>query len=253
MKSINSVKIFNEIVDYRIWKTRYSRNLEKYKNIHKGKTCFIIGNGPSLNKMDLKPLAKYYTFGLNKIYLIEDRVDLNLSYLVAVNVDVLQQSVEKYNSLNIPMFLSYTNSKSLKLKNEKINYIFSTGGTTFSKDITNKISEGATVTFVAMQIAYYMGFEKVFLIGVDHNFKVEGKPYEIQKLKGEDINHFDVNYFKGQQWGLPNLVDSEKSFKNAKSVYELEGRSIFDATIDGKLKVYKKISFEQALKESTKK
>ncbi|MCK4793220.1 MAG: hypothetical protein KAV87_56340 [Desulfobacteraceae bacterium] len=43
-----------------------------------------------------------------------------------------------------------------------------------------------TVKYVAMQIAYYMGFRRVFLIGVDHNYKAIGNPNEKQLLSGVD-------------------------------------------------------------------
>jgi len=39
-------------------KAQISRwRIELLRNRHKGQRCFIIGNGPSLRKMDLKPLG----------------------------------------------------------------------------------------------------------------------------------------------------------------------------------------------------
>ena len=182
-----------------------------------------------------------------------DKVDLNLSYLVSVQQHVIEQSKEVFETLKFPMFLSYRKSKMHHFKNPNVNYIL-TGNpktTEFQTDITKKVLEGATVTYVAMQIAYYMGFEKVFLIGVDHNFQFEGKPLEIKKMEGEDPNHFDPNYFKGMQWGLPDLETSERYYSIAKKVYEDSGREILDATFGGKLQVYKKINYEEALKEAS--
>ncbi len=247
------MKAIVRFIYYIVWRLLFSKKLLKYKNIHKGETCFIIGNGPSLNRMDLRPLANHYTFGLNKIYLMFDKVDLNLSYLVSVNMEVIKQSKEVYQNLTIPTFLSYLHSANLEFRNKSLNYIFSIGGVKFSKNISKQTFEGATVTFVALQIAYYMGFEKVFLIGVDHNFKSSGNPYEYQKLEGKDVNHFDPKYFSGQLWGIPDLETSQKAYKMAKEVFERDGRKIFDATVEGKLKVFKKISYNEALRLSTKK
>ncbi len=235
------------------WNLKYKDQLKEFKDIHKGKSCFIIGNGPSLNKMDLSKLTSHYTFGLNKIYMMFDKVDLNLSYLVSVQQHVIEQSKEEFEKFTFPMFLSYRKSKVHNFKNKNIKYIL-TGNpktTSFQTDITKKVLEGATVTYVAMQIAYYMGFEKVFLIGVDHNFQFEGKPLEIKTMQGSDPNHFDPNYFKGQQWGLPDLETSERYYNIAKETYEKAGREIIDATVDGKLQVYKKISYDQALAEAS--
>lgn len=182
-----------------------------------------------------------------------EKVDLNLSYLVSVQQNVIEQSKEVYETLKFPMFLSYRKSKVHKFKNPNIKYIL-TGDpkdTKFQTDITKPVLEGATVTYVAMQIAFYMGFKTVYLIGVDHNFKFEGKPLEIKKMEGSDPNHFDPNYFKGMHWGLPDLETSEMYYKVAKEIYEKNGRKIFDATVEGKLQVYEKINYEDALKKAS--
>ncbi len=39
-------------------------------NIHHGQRCFIIGNGPSLQRTDLTKLKDEFTFGMNRIYLV---------------------------------------------------------------------------------------------------------------------------------------------------------------------------------------
>ena len=99
-----------------------------------------------------------------------------------------------------------------------------------------------------MQIAYYMGFKRVFLIGIDHNFKASGKPNEKQLLKGEDQNHIIPNYFGGKEWQLPDLEASELSFLHARFRYQRSERQIIDATVDGKLTIFPKISYKEALK-----
>ncbi|MDJ0510392.1 MAG: DUF115 domain-containing protein [Crocosphaera sp.] len=240
--------------DYYQWIVTHSKRLEQFKNLHKGESCFIIGNGPSLNKMDLTPLQKVHTFGLNKIYLIFEKVDLNLSYHVSVNPYVVEQSINNFISLSCPSFLSfksfclYQKKQMNKLKvPENIYFIGEGSNCSFSLDISEKIDKGYTVTYTAMQIAFYMGFKQVFLIGVDHSFKTEGKPNEKQVLKGDDLNHFSPNYFANQEWQLPDLEGSELAYRMAKFTYERSGRKIYDATVDGKLDIFPKISYEKAL------
>src|SRR5258708_28843911 len=41
---------------------------EVFRDRHKGQRCFIIGNGPSLKKQDLSPLANEITFVTNSFY-----------------------------------------------------------------------------------------------------------------------------------------------------------------------------------------
>jgi len=123
----------------------------------------------------------------------------------------------------------------------------------FSDTIEKPIYEGVTVTFVALQLAYYMGFKRVFLVGVDHNFKQTGNPHEKQVMEGDDPNHFDPNYFAGKEWHLADLKGSELSYHLANYAYHRTGRKVYDATVGGKLEIFDKISFEKALEIAEKK
>jgi hypothetical protein len=191
--------------NYVEWFKNHRLRLLQYRNRYSDQDCFIIGNGPSLNKMDLSLLNDYYTFGLNKIFLIFSRVALHLDFLVSVNPLVLMQSIDEFNKLDIPKFTSFLGSQGLDGFDDRTYKIYTTGGVTASGDIMEPICEGFTVTNVALQVAHFMGFKNVFLIGVDHNFKQTGKPNEEQSMKDDDVNHFDPNYFKGHQWHLADL------------------------------------------------
>jgi hypothetical protein len=241
--------------EYIDWFLNWRPGLKKYKNIHAGEDCFIIGNGPSLNKTNLALLNDYFTFGLNKIQLIFDKQPLQLSYHVAVNPLVIEQinQVLKENVFNCPTFLSYHNSKQLLYNKKQVHKIDTSGVWSFYESILDSIAEGYTVTYVAMQIAYYMGFKNVFLVGVDHNFQQKGKANELQELEEDDTNHFHPDYFKGHQWHLADLEGSEASYALARHFFHFDNREIFDATVDGKLTIFKKISFEEALLKAKKK
>ncbi len=236
------------------WKSKYAGQLAQFSNIHSGEDCFIIGNGPSINEMDLERLNDYYTFGLNKIFLIFKRVDLELSYLVSINPLVIEQSREEFLQMDIPVFVNYESAKKNSLKGPNIfPTFFNIIGSRFPEALQDGVREGFTVTYTAMQLAYHMGFKRVFLIGVDHNFVQKGKPNEAQELHEDDVNHFDPNYFKGQKWHLADLVESEISYAIAKTKFESEGRAIFNATKGGKLEVFDRIGYEEALSIAKKK
>jgi hypothetical protein len=257
MRSIqDSIRTYVEYYhdfDYLEWYFKYSKKLSKFKDIHKGEDCFIIGNGPSLKKMNLSDLKNHHTFGLNKIYLLFNKFDLNLSYHVTVNPYVIEQSVKQFEELNCPSFLSFRVSQKIIRHLSHINFIMTSGPYTFQTDIQRPIFEGYTVTYVAMQIAFYMGFQRIFLIGVDHNFVAQGSPNDLQILKGDDPNHFSPNYFSNQKWQLPDLEASELSYNLARFFYSRNGRQIYDATIDGKLEIFPKITFEEAVSTCSKK
>jgi len=117
----------------------------------------------------------------------------------------------------------------------------------FYKDLSKyKWCEGCTVTYCAMQVAYYLGFHTVILVGVDHNFKVSGKPHQLVTSETNDLNHFHPAYFgKGVEWQYPDLAGSEVSYRVAKEMYEKDNRKIIDATVGGCLTVFEKCNYER--------
>ncbi|UCG13676.1 MAG: hypothetical protein JSU72_04155, partial [Deltaproteobacteria bacterium] len=149
---------------------RYRASLRRMialKNKHHRERCFIIGNGPSLAKMDLSWLKEEVTFGLNRIYLLFDRMRFPTTYYVAVNRLVIEQCAQEIARLPCTKFIKWQAKDLIDFTEDTI-FIHSRDSRGFYTDITDGVWEGATVTYVAIQIAYYLGFEEVILIGVDH-------------------------------------------------------------------------------------
>lgn len=219
-----------------------------YHNRYQGKSCVIIGNGPSLNQMDLSQLRDKLTFGLNRGYMLFDRIGAPTSFLVCVNALVLEQFGADIARQPVPKFLSWAGRDVVPFTRDTA-FIRTSGAIDFSHDARHLLYEGNTVTYVAMQLAYYMGFETVILIGVDHNFSDKGTPHTTVTTQEGDANHFDPNYFgKGIKWQLPDLEGSERAYALAKQVFEADGRRIIDATLGGKLHIFPKMSLEEALR-----
>lgn len=227
------------------WRSHFS--LGRYRNFHRGERCFVIGNGPSLNKMDLSPLKNEVTFGLNRIYLLFDSIGFSTTYHVCINRLVLDQFGSDIELLTMPKFTRWEHRHLIdSLPN--FMYIRQQPGPSFSHDIRQGAWGGATVTYMALQIAYFMGFQQIILIGVDHSFKTKGQPHKEVFSTGDDPNHFAPNYFgKGTRWHLPDLETSELAYQLAKEIFETDGRSILDATVDGELDVFPKISYQDVV------
>lgn len=224
-----------------------SKNLHRFKDIHKGQSCFIIGNGPSLNAINLDSLIGIPTLASNKIYLIYDKTSWRPTYHFASDPYVIEQSLPNFLTLESTFFLSYLDTKN-RIYRENFNYIWIGGEIFFNgKDLTNKVCGGSTVTYVALQTAFYMGFQEVYLVGMDHSYKQKGAPGEVEKMEGEDSNHFHPDYFKGQTWCSPILDIVEMCFTLAKHYYERDGRKIFNATVGGRLEIFERIDFDTAL------
>ena len=96
-----------------------------------------------------------------------------------------------------------------------------------------RVWEGATVTNVALQLAFHMGFRQVILIGVDHSYDAKGKPNTTVVSQGDDPNHFSPAYFgKGFRWQLPDLDTSELGYAMVRDGFERAGRQVLDATVE---------------------
>jgi hypothetical protein len=227
------------------WRRASLERLGALKDSHKGERAFILGNGPSLKHTDVSKLRGEQTFGMNRVFLAFEEWGFATSYLVSVNDLVNEQSAEEIERLQLPKFLSWRARHFIE-PDEHTSYLFSTyERPTFAKDVRGRVWEGATVTYVALQLAYHMGFETVVLIGVDHSFKAQGTPNTTVVSQGADVDHFDARYFgKGLRWQLPDLEVSEQAYRMAKQAFEADGRRVLDATIGGQLDVFDKVAYE---------
>jgi hypothetical protein len=221
--------------------------IQQFKDTHAGRRCVIIGNGPSLKDTDLGLLRNEFTFGLNRIYLMFDELGFETTFHVAANRLVVEQCADDFRRINAPLFTTTPNRKFLAGA-DNVAYLNRLVGPRFSCDASQGMWEGATVTYVAMQVAYYMGFTQVVLVGVDHRFAVTGTPNQVVESTGPDASHFDPRYFaKGFKWQLPDLERSELAYGLARRQFEKDGRRIVDSTVGGALTVFPKMPLEEAL------
>ena len=167
------------------------------------------------------------------------------TFLVSVNDLVIEQSKDELRKIDIPTFVSWRARQWLKPR-DNLYYLYTTyTGKKFTKDGTKRLWEGATVTYSCLQLAYYMGFSQVILIGVDHSFATKGKPNTTIISKGDDPNHFSPDYFgKGFKWQLPDLDSSEIGYWLAREAFQKVGREVVDATVNGKLTIFPKVDYE---------
>ena len=232
-----------EAATYRLsGRGRRSRaQLAGLRNAYRGERCYIIGNGPSLKDTDLSLVSDSFTFTLNRGYLLFDRLGGPSTFLVAVNQHVVRQFGNDLLAAGSTTFISWRARKYLPA-DANVTYVRRARRFTFSSDpAVQGAWEGATVTYLALQLAYHLGFTEVVLLGVDHSFSTTGPANKLMTSSGSDPNHFDPNYFgAGVQWQLPDLETSQIAYRLARTAFEADGRSVFDATVGGKLDVFPK-------------
>lgn len=203
-------------------------NIAEFKDIHKGKRCVIVCNGSSLDRTDLRFLRGEIVIGLNRGYL-KDGVDPN--YIVTVDEKVIEQFGTGILEYGVPVFsgneLNGYNVVHLK---------WSPDIPTFSYDLTKPIWQGHTVTYVAMQLAYWMGFSAVYTIGQDHytDYSAATKTNGDYIQDGEDNNHFSVPggyYPKGTKWNGQSKKANETAYILAREAFEENGRILANASV----------------------
>jgi hypothetical protein len=249
------------LVDWGILLTKNEKKIASLRNKYKGKRCFIIGNGPSLNTLDLSKLKNEFTFGVNAIYLNYENMGFYPNFYVIEDYLVAEDRAEEINSYNksdlkfFGTYLDYVlkkDSKSIHL-NVQMKYTepFSPF---FSTNCVRKLGVGGSVTFLCLQLAYYMGFETVYMIGFDHNYHIpkEAKLDETTVILSEsdDINHFSKSYFgKGYRWHDPKVDRMAMGFLEAKNKFEKDGRKIINATNGGKLEVFPRVTYNKIFQQ----
>lgn len=230
------------------WRRESIRRLAELKDVHKGKRAFIIGNGPSLKQTDLSKLRDEITFCMNRFYLAFPELGFIATYLCVTNDLVVEQFVDDITALPIPKFIAWRShrhfSQQLPITRIPTFVYTSYTGPGFARDARGRVWEGATVTNLALQLAYHMGIERAILIGVDHNFADKGQANKTVVSEGDDRNHFLPNYFgKGVKWQLPDLDTSEIGYTFAREAYRKAGREVIDATVGGQLTIFPKVDY----------
>lgn len=218
------------------------------KDKYAGQPMLVVGNGPSLNKTPLDDFAGVPSIGMNKIDMIYPRTIWRPSVIVCLNNLVAQQHQDQFAESSVPLFVAWKARWLIRRENRRrLNYFNSLSSSEFSKDVVRGFGSSATVTYVALQMAYWMGADPVILFGVDHSFSYSGPAATYQKRTGPDLNHFDQSYFKhGTYWGTPDLQQSEIAYGKAREAFRADGRRVLDATIGGKLSIFEKIPLSMA-------
>lgn len=223
------------------------QKLETLRDIYKGRPLLVVGNGPSLNRTPLDRLVGIPSIGMNKIDLIFPRVSWRPSMILCANNIVVKQHADVFRKSAIPIYLAWKARWFIRSRGDTdIRYFNTTLDESFSTDIVGRVGSGVTITYQALQFAYFTGADPVIIVGVDHNFDKTGD-HAYERRQGADTNHFDPNYFAaGSIWGLPNLDESEVAYARSREAFERAGRRVFDATVNGKLQIFEKIGVEAA-------
>ncbi len=202
------------------------------------KRCFIVATGPSLRVDDLHTLAanNIFCFGVNSILKIKEEWTAN-AYVVA-DSNFISSNMEAIEDYKCGFKFIGDACKEYWIKEHnnsyKIHVTAAGAGIDFSENIEQKIYCGyggkGTVTYVCIQLAVYMGFTEIYLLGVDCNYAM-----------GSKNNHFIADEMEDNKIHREDLMIL--AYEYAKEYANTHGIKIYNATRGGKLEVFERVDF----------
>ena len=247
-------------------------NLKKFKrlkNKYKGQRCFVMGNGPSLNQTPLEKLDGEVVWGVNRCHLLYDRIAWRPSFYCAVDHRVTPSIAPEIDaqSLELPGTLFFMPEQYAGLRDwaDRENIIWTREKLQdpsigpdgyFATHPPDFLRTPNTVTITCIQLAVFLGFNPIYLIGCDAKWVM---PEGLARGEGEvrdpgtgqlvtdfalimegesDPNHFHPDYFKkGDPWTAPNVDGQLYGYGKVKEKCVQVNVGLFNATVGGELDV----------------
>lgn len=238
------------------------QRLALMRNKHQGRRCFIIANGPSLQQLDMKKLRSELTLGCNGIYQAFPDWGFHTSYLLFEDIEQLELRRHDVGKVKGPIKLAALyNAYAFKPDRQTIFfnaprmrgqlYYWQDLYPQFSTDFAAIVHLGSTVTYIMLQLAYHLGCDPVYLIGLDHDYGELPKLFPPGKITITEENielirglHFSNQYYQiGDQIGVPDVARQEAAYRKAREAFEADGRQILNASAHTALDVFERCDF----------
>lgn len=192
-----------------------NEKLAALKNRHRGQRAFILGNGPSIKRMDLRPLADEITFAVNSTFRLypdcgwvapytcfSDRVRWSETGAAALEASPGSQFFYAddwevpsphtlFTGAQLERIILLDRAYRLPRFLHRLMFVADRAGTVtylaftrkqFSSDPAKGVCLGNSVIFLAAQIAVHLGCNPVILLGVDMDYTGPVKHFHESKV-----------------------------------------------------------------------
>ena len=233
--------------------------LHSFSGLHTGQRCFIVGNGPSLNQIDMSLLKNEITFGSNRCYLGFEKWGFPFNYWGVMDRLQIEKYYMEYED-NIPSevikFFPFEYINMFNFDNYcPVNFSYDSRPPYKFSNSPDNLFLGFTVTHMLMQIATIMGCNPIYLIGCDHNYNFHSttrnyglKNAEVWEEKDTKApTHFAENYTKGEDklFVTPKLDKAELAFQEAQKWAIKFNKQIYNATPKTGLRAFPLINYNK--------
>lgn len=250
LHKLGRVVMYNSGIFYykRVYKkNEYDKVFSNLKGSKNGKRCFIIGNGPSLRVADLNKLIDEDCFGTNEIHRIFLQTKWRPKYYLIMD-RYSKSTPEQIRDLDCEtVFLGdyYCRFNQVLRKNiiclhQHVRW--NTEKYLFSEDISKCVINSPTVSYGAMQIAAYLGYSEIYLLGFDHNYSFEFAHDGTVINTGKSDTHFfkdDVpEDIIADVWGMTKAYEAFRDYAVENNL------KVQNVTRGGKLEVFERADFD---------
>lgn len=232
------------------------RRFAALKNRHWGRRAFVIGNGSSLRLADLERLQNEITFASNRIYVCFNETNWRPSYYGTSYPDDGHGFYADIDNMQcgakfLPLAVRRHGwSMRSAIYYRFVHRVFYPGQPLFSENALDGIYWGGTVTYILLQLAFYMGIREVYLLGVDADYQFKDERlhagWDVRKYTTDsDPDHFHKDYLKpGREVGLTCLHLHLAAYHSALAAYKKAGGVIYNASRGGKLDLFPRVNFD---------
>lgn len=221
--------------------------------------CFIIGNGPSLTREDLNLLKNEKTFSFNRIYNMYPYTDWRPTYYMVTDRSIIQKLNQEDEKQLDAEYIFFANEKlTRKYRKQNAHQIIfkDVASANKNKPITKEISEevsqyfsiAQSVTIQAFELAFYMGFKEIYLLGVDHSFAVEIDANGKKHIDQDIVPHFKEDHDKSLYPSYKEALTLE--YEICKRYAQQHGIKVVNVTRGGKLEVFMRAELEDVLRDA---
>lgn len=194
---------------------RLDRLSGEFDGKHKGRRAIVIGNGPSLNELDMGRLKDEITLGSNRVYLGYEKWGFATTYWAVSDWLQIEEYGPEYASALADGPVAFYPFEYWPLSH------FPGGCPINLRALTRPsfhpapewMDYGHSVTYVLMQLAALMGCDPIILVGVDHRY--EFSPSALWRMRINAWRNRIVRPFRGT--GIYKAIRSRRQSRRLSS------------------------------------
>ena len=224
--------------------------IKKFADCHHGERCFIIATGPSLSIVDIEKLNNEVTFGMNSICKLFGQTFWRPTYYGIQDRQVYEkleaELIKNFDSdeYNDRIFVADELSKYYAIPDRFIQFPYNGNYHIYGRDYDDYyvkfsdnayqvVYDGYTITYSLIEIAVYMGFKEIYLLGTDCLYNSSGKNHVVES------GFIPRNHYQNAYERLIVGYNGVKKYMDSHDV------NIYNATRGGALEVFPRVEFDQ--------